>query len=103
MILVDKGSKRMLRLSQEDVLKEEQEVIVLLPIFLDEEWLHKFGFVSGKFFTHPRFDSHQLIHKEDGWYITKQMVALNLGEPLLFVHELQNFFYELTGEELTLY
>ena len=78
------------------------------PIPLTEEWLLKFGFedVTGVYYTlHISPDFKLLLIPADGFYpqLDKadennwQSVSLNKIE---HVHELQNLYFALTGEEL---
>lgn len=80
----------------------------LFPIPLTEEWLLKFGFedVTGVYYTlHISPDFKLLLIPADGFYpqLNKadengwQSVSLNKIE---FVHQLQNLYFALTGEEL---
>jgi hypothetical protein len=71
------------------------------PIPLTEEWLLKFGFESGKNRTkwlyykdNKRLICHRLIH------IKISGSKYNLGY-IKYVHQLQNLYFALTGEELT--
>jgi len=66
------------------------------PIPLTEEWLLKFGFeITDNFQTKDRFQTH----KQDGFFWFEYgyiVVELN------YVHQLQNLYFALTGEELTI-
>ena len=66
------------------------------PIPLTEEWLLKFGFeITDNFQTKDRFQTH----KQDGifWFEYGYIVV-----ELNYVHQLQNLYFALTGEELTI-
>ncbi|WP_347219308.1 hypothetical protein [Chryseobacterium sp.] len=80
------------------------------PIELTEEWLEKFGFEIEKSSTHCiAFNEigyeHELqLDKEFGtdencWNITKYGGGYRL---VYYVHQLQNLYFALTGEELTI-
>jgi hypothetical protein len=61
---------------------------------LTEEWLLKFGFeITDNFQTKDRFQTH----KQDGiiWFEYGYIVV-----ELNYVHQLQNLYFALTGEEL---
>jgi hypothetical protein len=82
-----------------EALFESEDRIWIKPIPLTEEWLVKFEFedkgVNG--FTHKveylfDFDKN-LSHCWDGAYT---------DSPCKYVHQLQNLFFVLTGQELTL-
>jgi hypothetical protein len=66
------------------------------PIPLTEEWLLKFGFeITNNFQTKDRFQTH----KQDGiiWF-EYGYISIELK----YVHQLQNLYFALTGEELTI-
>jgi hypothetical protein len=66
------------------------------PIPLTEEWLLKFGFeITDNFQTKDRFQTH----KQDGiiWFEYGYIVV-----ELNYVHQLQNLYFGLTNEELTI-
>jgi hypothetical protein len=69
------------------------------PIPLTEEWLVKFGFVKNNsgFYEQKRFT----YHPEYGWKILSQWIKgwVNVAE-IKYVHQLQNLYFALTGEEL---
>ena len=69
------------------------------PIPLNEEWLVKLGFVrDGSYWSHPYLNLaiHKTIHEEEVIMIPNRRFALDLK----YVHQLQNLYFALTGEEL---
>lgn len=69
------------------------------PIALTEEWLEKFGFkhyVDG--------ETHEMYTPFGVFEIQKHKTLINGNEckHLQYVHQLQNLYFALTGEELTL-
>lgn len=75
------------------------------PIPLTEEWLLKFGFSceakmggDGVEFRVYHFDVLTFNTNHGWWY---KVLRIN-DTPLEYVHQLQNFYFALTGEELTL-
>jgi hypothetical protein len=66
------------------------------PIPLTEEWLLKFGFeITNNFQTKDRFQTYKkndIIWFEYGYIVIE----------LKYVHQLQNLYFTLTGEELKL-
>ncbi len=75
------------------------------PIQLTEEWLLKFGFVKSK--VSSQFDKEKLTiqianeleyHKKGRVYFNSWAI---LEESIKYVHQLQNLYFALTGEELT--
>lgn len=79
----------------------------LEPIPLSEEWLEKFEFeesslINGFFLNNTIFEKAVHIKKHPtnpGYMVFTKGVILNT---LQYVHQLQNLFHALTGEELTL-
>lgn len=77
----------------------------LKPILLTEEWLLKFGFSletkiggDGIKFRVYHFDV-LTFNTNHGWWYS----VIHLRETTLdYVHQLQNFYFALTGKELTL-
>ena len=79
------------------------------PILLTEEWLLKFGFIKAKF-SSEYWSHYSLIngwnvalshHTEESSGVNKDLVYWgdNYVE-LKYVHQLQNLYFALTGEEL---
>ncbi len=77
------------------------------PIPLTEEWLLKFGFINNPpFFSREYNLSHNesnilmVNHYEDGWLFRCDW--WRVGKMIKYVHQLQNLFFALTGEEFTI-
>ncbi|WP_185246654.1 hypothetical protein [Chryseobacterium bernardetii] len=73
------------------------------PIELTEQWLIKFGF-EDKYLTIDKkissdFTMSLIPDKEDGYYFMPHAI-LKWGVDLKYVHQLQNLYFALTGEEL---
>ena len=67
------------------------------PIPLTEEWLFKFGFErNGKKLTFWKID---LVEDEEGIFSFDEA---RIYIDVKYVHQLQNLYFALTGEELTL-
>jgi hypothetical protein len=73
-----------------------QDIKKVTPIPLTEEWLLKFGFEKDNNFTWIGVGIN-IMQREGGFYIW-------LGADLLLttVHQLQNLYHALTGNELTI-
>lgn len=84
------------------------------PLKLEAEQLHGWGFVRGEkeYGEDINVYSYRYTHK-DSIYIRDEGYAFQLlttspaglvpyGRPLVYVHQLQNCFYDLTAEELCL-
>lgn len=77
------------------------------PISLTEEWLLKFGFVEiddDGLWGHPSEELFQLQSKylEGEGKFNHIWDASYTEAPIEFVHHLQNLYFALTGEELTI-
>ena len=68
------------------------------PIPLAEEWLVKMGFK--KFVTSDKYHTYALgvINVNDNIVYVSELGFLN---HIKYVHQLQNLYFDLTGEELT--
>lgn len=86
------------------------EIHEVKPIPLTEEWLLKFGFkkVNDNFIT---IESHHYENKNCWIYLIADGFELelntlsernNLCRTYKYVHQLQNLYFALTGEELTI-
>lgn len=86
-----------------DVLVEEQRVLTLgynlFGIPLTEEWLLKFGAIVYDFDHQPNQYriSERLFVTRDGHFYD-----YGANVKLLYIHQLQNLYFALTGEELTI-
>lgn len=73
------------------------------PIPLTEEWLFKFGFdkpaysICGDIFHLTKWDKNPL-----DWCVAMNKNNAIIVEKLQYVHQLQNLYFALTGEELTI-
>lgn len=81
-----------------EVLSVEQFDSRYRPIPLTEEWLIKFGFVL-------HGGSNKFAHKEDFWELENEENGLgwyccHLECSVKYVHQLQNLYHALTGQEL---
>lgn len=93
-----------------DSLHDDDQVFTHLedckPIPLTEEWLLKFGLNSG--FLH--FDSPKLtisvnLDAKNGGYNELQVATSGTSDLIIecnYVHQLQNLYFALTGQELTI-
>jgi hypothetical protein len=72
--------------------------IELNPIHLTEEWLVKFGDYIGYYFS----DLGKFEKYDDGWYFINSDDGFVNDKPILYLHTFQNFYFALTGKELTI-
>jgi hypothetical protein len=76
----------------------------LEPISLTEDWLLKFGFkwkgliAKGRYLTLFTPCGKAIIYKESHFIFTGVTIEVQTN----YVHQLQNLYFALTGEELTL-
>ena len=70
------------------------------PIPLTEEWLLKFSFKKELDNFYRKNGSHfiEVLFYDEGFQVTSQFVCL---DHIKYVHQLQNLYHALTGEELT--
>lgn len=74
----------------------ESELINVQPIPLTEEWLLKFGFDDLGTYGYGRGNFHICLHENEFYFsINNRKVFIK------HVHQLQNLYFALTGEELT--
>ncbi len=74
-----------------------------IPIPLTEEWLLRFGFEKeGVYYSNSHLEISEIISKK-GYdaYCTDMDFSIFMTE-LKYVHQLQNLYFALTGEELKL-
>lgn len=74
----------------------------LKPIPLTEEWLVKFGFekLEDVGFKHDNVDF--VLYGSEGEYSFCTNEGWDINDRIKYVHQLQNLFFALTGEELIL-
>jgi len=77
------------------------DILCFEPILLTEEWLLKFGFYIDSFKNYElgNINIHRLtfkldIFEDDAWH--------TIPVKMKYVHQLQNLYFTLTGEELKL-
>lgn len=83
---------------------------IIQPIPLTEEWLEKFGLTDIRHGTTLFYSSNRvypytdlyITETKEGWYLTENSDDYIMGEPFNHVHQLQNLYFALTGEELTI-
>jgi hypothetical protein len=69
------------------------------PIPISEEWLLKFGFVEQSYINY--FKKNDItISKDDNYY--ECFLGVFGTKEIKYIHQLQNLYFALTGEELTL-
>ena len=76
--------------------KDIENAMWYFPILLTEEWLLKFGFKR----KHFECDLRQWWY--NGFYVSDLNGLYARNVLLKYVHQLQNLYFALTGEELTI-
>lgn len=67
------------------------------PVLLSEKWLLKFGYLPD-YFVENRF----YIKCHEIWKYNDQFVCDKIEVQIFYIHQLQNLYFALTGEELIL-
>ncbi len=72
------------------------------PIPLTEEWLLKFGFINDidEDWRNDILRLNADWNNEEGWFFYVNYNGLRPSEHIKHVHQLQNLYFALTGEEL---
>lgn len=68
------------------------------PIPITEEWLVKFGFerINEREFRHTEY----FYNLERGWFGICEGIGMEIVFDMKYVHQLQNLYFALTGNEL---
>jgi hypothetical protein len=74
------------------------------PIKLTPEILEKADFVGGyeNYYDHKKLEGLQIQIDENGCWLLNDEFTQYYGKPFKYLHQLQNLFYSLTGEELNI-
>ncbi|MEJ2905067.1 hypothetical protein WAE58_21660 [Pedobacter panaciterrae] len=85
------------------------DIVDVQPILITPDWLvTKFGFKDngGGYYQHPEYNFFLFYHEEEEYFECYKQVPANDDsgdfKTLQHVHRLQNLFYELFDEELTI-
>jgi hypothetical protein len=74
------------------------------PIKINDDWLIRLGFyvwVGEYWWKHPD-NCFELHPSEDGYYLSINLNEYITGEPIHYVHQLQNLYFSLYQKELTI-
>jgi hypothetical protein len=92
--------KKILVITVKDLLQIKSGTLEVFPIDLVDAWLPRFGFSHEEnVFHHFNLSPGYVVHEPTGWYFMKKSFRMN-EHPILYVHQFQNLFYGLTGEDL---
>ena len=89
----------------EDGNKIKDDKYRFQPIPLTPEWLERFGFdgyEESGYFEKRGFFFYVGTCKDGSYYLEHPDSGHLVGQPIKHVHQLQNLYFALTGEELTL-
>jgi hypothetical protein len=86
-----------------NAIKQFYHIDRVKPILITKEWLLKFGFVQQywRFFPMTYYQKRNMLYSLSDGNVELHDPNICLTQ-LKYVHELQNFYFALTGEELIL-
>lgn len=89
-------------MDHETLIEYKLESIRGIP--LTEEWIKAFGFENDCITAYlPNYNGVQIGFFKDGYIpVAFGNLEKQIGEPLKYVHQLQNLFFVILGKELTL-
>ncbi len=94
--------KRILIVTVNDLHQIESGTLEVFPIDLVDAWLPRLGFSHSEGVFHSfHLSPGYVVHEPAGWFFMKRTMRMN-EHPILYVHQFQNLFYGLTGEELVI-
>jgi len=97
------GKNNYIQATIEDIVKVKEHPSHYIDIPLTEEWLLKFGFEEsgGHFETNPALwvSIGGLTGPTDIWIHGEYVPSVKIG----YVHQLQNLYFALTGQELLIH
>ena len=91
--------KQLLCLTLIDLISIDVGKLAVYPIDMVKDWMPRFGFSYSIAFNHFALTPGYVLQKDRGWFFYKNSTLIN-EHPILYVHQFQNLFYFLTGEEL---
>jgi len=92
-----------------EIIEQVADYLKPKPIPLNEEWLIKFGWIWNEecksYEKYPNGDARMNLQWRDlsgSYTMFNYVLKALIAERIYYVHQLQNLFYALTGEELTI-
>ena len=76
--------------------------VIAKPIPITPEWLERMGFISHRFYLEHQNENFEITNGKDGFQYCVNGCEYVVGKPFLYVHQLQNLIFALTGEEITI-
>ncbi len=78
--------------------------VIANPIPITPEWLERFGFqkIIGCGWQLDIETNHYCLYSENGKYVDLFVYSDEVGKQCKYIHQLQNLYFALTGEELEL-
>ena len=84
-----------------DTSQSDITPVYIKPVPLTEEWFLRFGFKKACFGYEKGL--FEVANKSiDNYILSVACNEYTIGEPFIYVHQLQNLYFALTGEELTI-
>lgn len=98
------GTLKVFAHTMDDEMLIEYKLNRITGIPLDESWIKAFGFETDCITAYlPNYNAVQIGFFKDVYLpLAYGSLSKQVGEPLLYVHQLQNLFFVLLGKELTL-
>ena len=94
--------KMILVITVQHLVQIESGNLEIFPIDLVDAWLPRFGFSHSEGVFHSyHLSPGYVVHEAAGWYFMKKSFRMN-KHPIRYLHQFQNLFYGLTGEELVI-
>lgn len=86
------------------LIEHECHLDKMQPIPLTAEWLEKFGFLKEEISEQFVLGRIEICETDDGggYSLCEDDGYILIGKPFQYVHQLQNLYFALTGEELTI-
>lgn len=88
-------------LKQVEILHKDKNLIDFTPITLNEEWLLNFGFIEIHENNWQDFETEVMIDLFNETVSIISAMPWKQLKHIKYVHQLQNLYFALTGEELT--
>jgi hypothetical protein len=79
--------------------------VIAKPIPITPEWLERMGFGFEKIGNGWHLDveiNHYCLYSESGKYVDLFVFSDEVGQQCQYIHQLQNLYFALTGEEITI-
>lgn len=96
------GDNSVFRLEAEDEEVNTYPIEYISPIPLTEDWLVKFGFIDDQISFELNGFMLGWYRNDEFYYLPTNQITVRNKIQIKYVHQLQNLYFALTGEELTI-